>query len=32
MCINTNHSMSIIDKVFKYEATELSLIKCKDEI
>ena len=24
--------MSIIEKVFKYEATELSVIKCKDEI
>ena len=23
--------MSIIDKVFKYEETELSIIKCKDE-
>ena len=24
--------MSIIEKVFKYEQTELSVIKCKDEI
>ena len=32
MCINTKYSMSIIEKVFKYEATELSVIKCKDEI
>ena len=32
MCINTNHSISIIEKVFKYEATEHSVIKCKDEI
>ena len=24
--------MSIIEKVFKYEETELSVIKCKDEI
>ena len=24
--------MSIIEKVFKYEATELSVIKCEDEI
>ena len=32
MCINTKYSMSIIEKVFHYEATELSVIKCKDEI
>ena len=32
MCINTKYNMSIIEKVFHYEATELSVIKCKDEI
>ena len=32
MCINTKYSMSIIEKVFKYEETELSIIKYKDEI
>ena len=32
MCINTNHSMSIIEKVFHYEESELSVIKYKDEI
>ena len=32
MCINTKYSMSIIEKVFKYEATELPIIKYKDEI
>ena len=32
MCINTKYSMSIIEKVFKYEATELSVIKYEDEI
>ena len=32
MCINTKYSMSIIEKVFKYEATELPVIKYKDEI
>ena len=30
MCIDT--SMSIIEKVFHYEESELSVIKCKDEI
>ena len=30
MCINTKYS--IIEKVFKYEETELSVIKCKDDI
>ena len=30
MCIYI--SMSIIEKVFKYEATELPVIKCRDEI
>ena len=32
MCINTKYRMSIIEKVFKYEATELPVIKYKDEI
>ena len=32
MCINTKYSMSIIEKVFKYEETEHSVIKCKDDI
>ena len=32
MCINTEYSMSIIEKVFKYEETEHSVIKCKDDI
>ena len=32
MCINTKYSMSIIEKVFKYEESELSVIKCKDDI
>ena len=32
MCINTKYSMSIIEKVFKYGETELSVIKCKDDI
>ena len=32
MCINTKYSMSIIEKVFKYEETELPIIKYKDEI
>ena len=32
MCINTQYSMSIIEKVFKYEETEFSVIKCKDDI
>ena len=32
MRINTKYSMSTIDKVFKYEETELSVIKCKDDI
>ena len=30
MCINTKYSMSIIEKVFKYGETELSVIKCKE--
>ena len=32
MCINTKYSMSIIEKVFKYGETELSVIKCKYDI
>ena len=32
MCINTKYSMSIVEKVFKYEATELPVIKYEDEI
>ena len=32
MCINTKYSMSLIEKVFKYEETELSVIKCKDDL
>ena len=32
MCINTKYSMSIIQKVFHYEESELSVIKRKDEI
>ena len=32
MCINTKYSMSIIEKVFKYQGTELSVIKHKDDI
>ena len=32
MRINTKYSVSIIEKVFKYEETELSVNKCKDDI
>ena len=32
MCINTKYSMSIIEKVFHYEESEISVIKCKDNI
>ena len=32
MCINTKYSMSIIEKVFKYEENEISVIKIKGEI
>ena len=32
MCINTKYSMSIIEKVFHYEATELPVFKYEDEI
>ena len=32
MCINTKYSMGIVEKVFKYEETELSVIKRQDDI
>ena len=32
MCIYIRYSMGIIEKVFKYGETELSVIKCKDDI
>ena len=32
MCINTKYSMSIIEKMFKYEENEISTIKIKGEI
>ena len=32
MCIYIRYSMSIIEKVFKYGETELSVIKCKDDM
>ena len=32
MCIYIRYSMSIIEKVFKYGETELSVIKCKGDI
>ena len=32
MCINIKYSMSIIEKVFNYEAAELQFIKYEDEI
>ena len=32
MCIYIRHSMSIIDKVFRYEENEISVTKCRDEI
>ena len=32
MCIYIRYSMSIIEKVFHYEATELPVIKYEDEI
>ena len=32
MCIYIRYSMSTIEKVFKYGETELSVIKCKDDI
>ena len=32
MCIYIRYSMSIIEKVFKYEENEISVIKCRDDI
>ena len=32
MCINTKYSMSIMEKVFKYEENEISVIKIKGKI
>ena len=32
MCINTKYGVSIIEKVFKYEENEISVIKSKDKI
>ena len=32
MCINTKYGMSIIEKVFKYEENEISVIKINDDI
>ena len=32
MCIYIRYSMSTIEKVFKYGETDLSVIKCKDDI
>ena len=32
MCINTKYSMSIMEKVFKYDGIEVPVIKYKDEI
>ena len=32
MCINAKYSMSIIERVFKCEETELSVIKCQNDI
>ena len=32
MCINTKYSISIIEKVFHYEESEVSVIVCKDGI
>ena len=32
MCINAKYSMSIIEKVFKFEETELSVIKRQDDM
>ena len=32
MCINTKYTMSIIEKVFKYEENKISVIKIKGEI
>ena len=32
MCIYIRYSMSIIEKVFKYEATKLPVVKYEDEL
>ena len=32
MCIYISYSMSIIEKAFRYEENEISVIKCRDEI
>ena len=32
MCIDTNYSMSVIEKVFHYEENEITVIKSRDEI
>ena len=32
MCINTKYSMSIIEKVFHYEESEISVTMCKNDI
>ena len=32
MCINTKYNMSIIEKAFKYQGKQISVIKCNDEI
>ena len=32
MCIYIRYSMSIIEKAFRYEENEISVIKCRDEI
>ena len=32
MCIYIRYIMNIIEKVFKYGETELSVIKCKDDM
>ena len=32
MCIYVRYSMSIIEKVFKYEENEITVIKCRDGI
>ena len=32
MCIYIRYSMSIIEKVFRYEENEITVIKCRDDI
>ena len=32
MCIYIRYSMSIIEKVLRYEENEISVIKCRDDI